>query len=332
MSDLKSRANTNYIVTAQQIVKLERGLLSLRQSSQASPEAVDAIAAAQYREILRLRAELDAAMGFAEEPCDLVASLSGPDIGIGVAPARAIADFISNLHAALQRVTAYLVIDELPGRGRMPQSVTQATEFQFTGAANGSMRLKLSLPEPGIVSPKDEFAAAGKGLILMLETVEWVASSKGIEELRVKMEDERLTRLLLSQVQRITPKPRGAVRRIAFSSRLIASSESCLLSHKSIGRIQDAIEAVSEHPIGVEVKERGRLRAGDLDKGDFSLRQRPNGQPALRCIVPKKLVAQSVNFLVHDVMVEVTGVLDYNNRGRPSSLRVYEVYEVDSTG
>ena len=30
MSDLKPRADTNYMVTAQQIVKLEHGLLSLR--------------------------------------------------------------------------------------------------------------------------------------------------------------------------------------------------------------------------------------------------------------------------------------------------------------
>ena len=95
MSDLKPRADTNYMVTAQQIVKLEHGLLSLRQSSKASPEAVDAIAAVQYQEILRLRAELDAAMGFEEVPSDIEVALSGPTIGIGTAPARAVSVFLT---------------------------------------------------------------------------------------------------------------------------------------------------------------------------------------------------------------------------------------------
>ena len=68
-------------------MKLEHGLLSLRHSSKASPEAVDAIAAVQYREIQRLRTELDAAMGFEEVPSDLEIALTGPGIGIGTAPA-----------------------------------------------------------------------------------------------------------------------------------------------------------------------------------------------------------------------------------------------------
>ena len=66
MNEPKTRNDTDFTVTLEQIARLERSLLSLRESSDASPEVVEAIATVQYREIVRLRAELDAAMGFAE--------------------------------------------------------------------------------------------------------------------------------------------------------------------------------------------------------------------------------------------------------------------------
>ena len=61
-----ARTDTDFRVTLEQIARLERSLLSLRESNHASPEVIEAIAAVQYREIVPLRAELDAAMGFAE--------------------------------------------------------------------------------------------------------------------------------------------------------------------------------------------------------------------------------------------------------------------------
>ena len=66
MNEPKTRNDTDFTVTLEQIARLERSLLSLRESNDASPEVVEAIATVQYREIVRLRAELDAAMGFAE--------------------------------------------------------------------------------------------------------------------------------------------------------------------------------------------------------------------------------------------------------------------------
>ncbi len=330
MSDLKSRANTNYIVTAQQIVKLERGLLSLRQSSKASPEAVDAIAAVQYQEILRLREELDAAMGFQEPPCDLTVSLSGPTIGIGAAPAGAVAGFLSNFRAAMQAVTAYLMTGELPGRGRLPRQVTLTSDFQFVGTARGSLKLKLNLPEPRTLFPEYEFGSLKQSLRLILETVGWVSSSKGIEELNARVDDERLARLLLAQVQRMAPTRASPVRWVVFASSLADADEGYMLSSKSIERLRDAIDAVSEH--ASRVTETGWLRAVDLDSGAFSLRQRPDEQPPLRCLIAREIMPQSVHYLVDDVKVVLAGALEYDSRGRPSSLIVEEVYAADDDG
>ena len=58
------RSDTDFMVTIDQIGRLERALLSARESPVGSPDAADAIALIQYQEIARLRAELDAVLGF----------------------------------------------------------------------------------------------------------------------------------------------------------------------------------------------------------------------------------------------------------------------------
>ena len=58
------RQDTDYRFTIEQIARLERILLSTRQSAVGSPYTLDVIARIQYQEIAKLRAELDAALGF----------------------------------------------------------------------------------------------------------------------------------------------------------------------------------------------------------------------------------------------------------------------------
>lgn len=326
MSSSRVREDTDFMVTSEQIARLERSLLSLRKSASGSPEALRTIAAVQYQEILRLRAELDTAMGFVEQPCDLMVSLRGPTIGLGVAPASVIAGFLTNMRAAMQTVTGYLKTGELSGRGRLPQDVTQPSDFQFVGATSGSIRLKLNLPEPRTLFPEYEREPAEHGLRLMLQTVEWTASTKGVEDLMGKVKDERLTRLLLSQVQRVAPSPSGAVLRMEFSGRLADPARNYVLSRSSTARIRDAFMSASERP--VSVTEEGKLRSVDVDSGVFGLRQRPDDQPDLRCTIPRKIMNQAIEFLVDDATVAITGELDYDKKGRPSSLRVEEIYEV----
>ena len=70
MTNPKPRQDTDFYVTIEQIGRLERALLSLRQSGDGSPDVLDTIARTQYQEILRLRSELDAAMGLGEGTYD----------------------------------------------------------------------------------------------------------------------------------------------------------------------------------------------------------------------------------------------------------------------
>ena len=64
MTERNPRSDTDFRVAIEQIGRLEHALLSVRESDSGSPESINAIALIQYREIARLRSELDAAMGF----------------------------------------------------------------------------------------------------------------------------------------------------------------------------------------------------------------------------------------------------------------------------
>ena len=64
MIEQHAREDTDYKVTIEQIGRLERALLSMRQSAVGLPEVLDVVARIQYQQIARLRAELDAALGF----------------------------------------------------------------------------------------------------------------------------------------------------------------------------------------------------------------------------------------------------------------------------
>ena len=327
MNSRLTRDDTNYRVTTEQIGRLERGLLSLMESSRSSPEVRGAIAAVQYQEILQLRAELDAAMGFAEAACDLEVSLSGPNIGIGAAPASALSGFLTNLRAAMQAVTAYLMTGELPGKGRLPRYVTQPTEIQFVGAASGSLRLMLNLPEPRTISPDSDPEAVKRGLRLLLAVVDWASSTEEIETLSAKVDDVRLARLLLDQVQRIGPKPRSEVKSIKFSSRLVDPNETYMLSHKSMGKIRGAIESIPKGSI--ETTTPIALPAIAFDSGKLGFTQRIDEQTYLRCVIPRERVPQFANYLGEEAMVVIAGVLEYDRSGRPSGMRVQEVFAAD---
>ena len=150
-------------------------------------------------------------MGFEEVPSDIEVALSGPTIGIGTAPARAVSVFLTSLRGAMRAVTAYLMTGEPPGRGRLPRYVTRPAEIQFVGAASGSLRLKLNLPEPSRLFPKSNLEQVTRSLRLMFEVVDWASSSEGIETLNAKVDDSRLENTF-SIAQTPSPRP-GATHR-----------------------------------------------------------------------------------------------------------------------
>ena len=323
------RDDTDYKFTAEQIARLERGLLSLRESDRSSPEVRDAIATVDYQEILRLRAELDAAMGFVEPYCDLVVSLSGPKIGIGVAPASTIADFLSNLRLAVQSIATYLITNKLPGSGRRPSVIAQLADFQFVGVDNGSIKLKFQLPQQSADASGKWFEQVRHSLMLILEAISWAYSDCEVEALEARVGNLQLARVVLSQAHRLAPGPLGAANHIEFYSRFDTSGSKCVLDKRATDRLCDAMEKLSER--SVHVFERGAIRAVDVDKGTFSLRDRPSEQVTLPCVVLENIFPQVVEYLVEGQYVEVFGILEHDNMGKPYKLKVERVTPISET-
>ena len=320
------RQDTNFKVTVEQIGRLERGLMAMRESAVGSPEALNTIALIQYQEIARLRAELDAAMGFAEEPSDLIVSLQGPSIGLGVAPSSVIATTLSNVRAAVQTVSLYLTKGQWTSGGRFPDLISSLSDFRFMGAASGSVRIKLNLPEPQSLFPEFDQEPTVRSVHLMLEAVGWVSSDAHIYDFERRIEDPQLMRLLLTQVRRVTPPRNGLVQRMEFSGRLTDPENSYTLSHLSASRIRDALNEVSAK--ATRVTEEGKLRAVDIDSRVFHLRQRPDDRPDMRCEIQPDIIRRALDFLVGDATVIVEGVQQFDERGRASYLSVEDIYDV----
>ena len=320
------RQDTNYKVTIDQIGRLERGLLVMRESAAGTPDVLDTIAQIQYQEIARLRAELDAAMGFAEEVSDLVVALKGPNVGFGAVPSSVIATTLNNVRGAVQTVSAYLLTGRLMSRGRFPESVSRLTDFQFAGVGSGSVRIKLNLPESQTLFPKYDREPIERSVQLLLKTVGWISSNATIDEFDRSTNDERLMRLLLTQVHRVIPSQNGIVQRIEFSGRLASSEDVYILSHASANRVWDALREVTTTQ--TRVAERGKLRSVDIDKGAFELRQRPEERPNLLCDVSDRDLPQALDYLIRDISVVLEGIQEFDSRGWPSRLKVENIYEV----
>ena len=302
----------------------------MRESAAGTPNALDTIAQIQYQEIARLRSELDAAMGFAEEASDLVIALQGPNVGFGVVPSSVIATTLNNVRGAVQTVSAYLTTGRFMSKGRFPESVSRLADFQFAGAASGSVRIKLNLPESQTLFPEFDHEPIERSVQLLLQTVGWITSNAAIDEFQLRADDVRLTRLLLTQVRRVIPPRNGIVQRIEFSGRLTSPENRYVLSHTSVGRISDALNEVSTRE--TRVTERGKLRSVDVDKVAFELRQRPDDKPNLSCDVSEGDLLRALDYLIHDVTVVLEGVQEFDTRGRPSRLKVEDIYEAEVLG
>lgn len=323
-----ARQDTNIKVTVEQIGRLERGLLAMRKSAVGSPDTLDTIALIQYQEIAKLRSELDAALGFAEKVSDLVVTLQGPKVEFGVAPSSVIAATLNNVRGAVQTVSSYLTTGQWLNKGRFPDNVSRLADFQFVGAASGSVRIKLNLPEPMSLFPEYDHEPIKRSVQLILRTIGWVSSYAHVDEFERSIEDERLTRLLLTQVRRVTPPRNGVVQRMEFSGRLASPKNRYVLSYSSANRIRDALSEVSAK--ATRVSEEGKLRTVDIDSGVFQLRQRPNGKPDMRCEIHADIMRQALDFLVGDITVIVEAVQQFDEHGRPSHLQVEDIYELES--
>ena len=146
---------------------------------------------------------------------------------------------------AVQTVSSYLATGRMSGSGRTPNNISKLADFQFMGAASGSVRIMLNLPRSQTLFPQYDQEPVERSVKLILDTVEWVSSTASVDEFENSIGDERLVRLLLIEARRVTPPRNGLVQRIEFSGRLVSPNASYILSQRSSKRISDTLKEFS---------------------------------------------------------------------------------------
>lgn len=325
MTNAERIMNTNFSVTAEQIARLEKALLSLRETTEGHPKVIEAMATLQYDYILELRAELDAALGFGEKEPDLVVAFGGSGVGLGTAPFGLISSTVAKVNFALRNVVSFVLNGEAPARGRPTQALTSAADFRFVGVKPGSVRIMLNVQDPHTLLREFDREPLETAVGHILRVAEWASSNEDFAGFRAVLGDDSLARVVLSQVQHIVPSPRGDIEYVGLSGRLVSSSQEVLLTRATGRRLGDAF---SEMRIGnsVSVIESGRLRQVDLDSDMFHLRERTDDQPSLRCHIPREILAQALGYLVEDERVTLEGIQKFDGQGRPAILEVTQVY------
>ena len=314
-------------VTIEQLARLERGLLAMRAEAKGEPQVLHALAMTQFQEIQRLRTEIDELYGFTnEETADLVVSIEGPSIGLGLAPASVLSSTLSNVRTAIQSIAAHVVGLDHTGTGRYPKWIADATDFSVRGMTSGSLNIILSLPPRTSLFAHLENEPVEQSISLFLQTAYWVSSNDDIEALVKVVPEEPLRRLLLGQVRRVTPTRGGIVRRIRFSGRMVSTPEIPTLIPRSADRIYAALSTSGRGQ--QRVSEEGVLRAIDIDKAVFELRQRPENRPEIACVFAPELLPQALEALVYETRVIVTGVQNYDPSGRPTRLVIEDLQSV----
>lgn len=328
MNRVPELSDTNFAVTAEQIARLEQALLSLRESSDGAPEVIEAIAAIHYNHILELRAELDAALGFAEEVADLMISFGGSGIGLGTAPFGVISSTLAKVHYALRNVVGFVLNEEAPTRGRPTQVSTRAADFQFVGVKPGSVRVMLNIRDPHSLLGEFDREPLETAVGHVLRVARWASSNENFGSLRSALNDDGLARILLSQVRHFVPDSHSTIEYVALSGRLAHSQQEVMLTRAAGKRLGDAFSEIKGRHT-MSVIESGKLRQVDLDSDLFHLRERPDDQPALRCHIPREILAQALGYLVEDERVTLEGIQKFDSHSRPATLEVTQIYPAE---
>ena len=316
--------SSNVAVTVEQIARLERALLSLRELSDADPEVIDAIAANHYEHIMDLRAELDGALGFSEPGADLVLAFGGEGIVFGQAPSRIVLSTLDAFSSVVQKIASFVANGDLPGKGRPSTELVHMTDFQLVGVKPGSVQVMLNLPEPETLFPEFDSEPVRRAVDLVVQTASWTSSKSDLGTLAKLTDDDRLKRLLLSQLQRIAPSPKGALEYVGLAGNLVKADREVLLTRESKKQLDIAFSALQADR-SATVAEKGRLRQVDMDSEVFQLRDRPDELPSLSCRIPHELLALALGYLVEDVSVLVEGIQNFDRHGRPTTLDVTQI-------
>ncbi|MET0461779.1 MAG: hypothetical protein ABW007_01440 [Chitinophagaceae bacterium] len=308
------------------IINLESALASLnREVLPINPQRFILMAEPVIDQIRELRQQVEEYIGLTSaisQEADLWMRLQGPEIELGDAPTSIITAMLDILRVGVQAVAEFLQRGVIGSRPTA--ELKDACDLRILGWRPGSVQVGLKLPASplGLFENDSVEAQVREALDLYLHAADWVGSDRDTSALEVELQDDEQRRLLLNQVARLVPRPRGGVELVELSGKSVRTG-SIQLSREARARIRNAIShTLQEDLVLVE----GVLREIDLDQRTFIIRDLAHGTEN-RCSIPPEyddLLDIARDGLDHRVAVLGMRVRD-TSRHRAYPLQVKEI-------
>jgi hypothetical protein len=312
---------------------LEASMAALnRRRGSVHPDRFALMAEPLLDHIRRLRAEIDEYIGLtaavlAEAPLWL--RLQGPGIELNYAPTSILTAMVDVLRVGVQAVAEFL---HLGGVGARPTAaLKEACDLRLVDLAPGSIQVGLRLPDlpPGLFPDADVQTKAKEALALYLRAANWAGSDRAIEQFESEIPNPEQRRIVLSQVARIVPRPRGGLEIVELSGRSVPQGV-VRLRREVRDRIREAItRMVREEMTTAE----GILREIDLDQRSFIIRDLESGRETRCAISAEASGLLEIAKASLDHRVTVVGVRRRDSTRRqvfPLEVREIEVVDEDT--
>lgn len=248
---------------------MNRVLAALRsEQARMNPQQFALMAEGPLDEIRRLESQIAAWSGraeFEDAEADVWLGIEGEDIAWPDAPSSVVASLLSSLRKGVQAAAEWMLRGDLSTRPT--SSLKAACDLRISVVRSGSVRLGLRLPtlDAKATATGD---VAREALGKFLAAAEWVANPTLADSSHVPVADDGLRRVLLTELKRLAPRPRGAVRSVFLKGRG-ASLASVVLTREAHARIDSLIDASTRESSEAWI---GDLREIDLDNRRFILR------------------------------------------------------------
>lgn len=270
--------------TREALEEVESALALLqRDRARIHPDRFVMMAEPLLDDIRRLRGEIEEYVGVTAvraEEAPLWLRLQGPGIELDDAPTSVVTAIIDLLRVGVQAVAEFLQRGMLGGRPTA--ALKDASDLRIVGWAPGSVQVGLRLPAsaPTLVPEADPATQARLALQLYLQAAAWAGSEDDLSQLELDLPDPEQRRLLLNQVARLIPRPRGSLQLVELSGPAVPCGP-VRLRRETRERVRQAItRTVQEETSSTE----GVVREIDLDQRTFIVRDLETGAET-RCAI-----------------------------------------------
>lgn len=318
------RDDEQFNVVREQLVRAESALAALRRDVLPMNEKMYRVMSESYVEtIIELRGQVDSYLGIERLPenATLVISLEGDRVGLGQTSAAAVTRFIDTFRRGIQSAVEIVEAATKPRTGRRRERwIENICDLPVVGLAPGSVKVMLGEPEDQSRFSPENRESLQHALDLVFHGLAWADVEDDSSDATFEQFDIETRQAILALVTQLLPPRTGDISRVRFQrladQGLDRTTKSATLSRNSRRRIRQALEDMVPDSEFREIS--GLIRKLDLDDRSFTLRDRSDDGPDLRCEYGPELEDAVKEFL--GSLVTVTGSLEVNRKQKEKLL------------